>query len=212
MECLGWDEVYEEFENLIKFAARNVYLQQVVADYSIGADDLYQIGMCKLYDCWKRYVNVSMEEFKAVFSVSLFRAVRQSVIQENKTKVLNVTLDHEEYDEGASFGSYEINYEDDIMFKQYIEELREEVKSPIAIAILSELIDPSPRTIFNAWADKARRRKVKSQGKTANIPENAGVKMKHIRDSLGITQKQFDVSIKEIRNAFQYRVLGGVYH
>jgi hypothetical protein len=201
---LTWEEVQLKFENLVKFAAKNTYSQNLDADVSVGADDLYQIGMLKLFDCWRRYKHLPMEEFKAIFSKSLFRTVRRNCKNSNTTDIETAMLTAE------ATPSYTID-EDNLSGE--LELLRSSLKNDIAVAILSELIDPSPKTIYNVWADRARKMCVKGQGKSVNVPKNNDVKMKHIKDSLEITQKQFDIAIKEIREVARVVMgdeLGGV--
>lgn len=186
---LTWEEVQTQFENLVKFAAKNVYTTTINVDNSVSAEDLYQIGMMKLYDCWVRYNHLPMEEFKYVFNKTLFRAVRRGAKTSN-TIDLELAIENE---------SVEEDYEEKLELQECLEELKKTLDSPIAIAILQELISPSPRTLWEVWADKARKENLKRQGKNVNIPKNNDVKMKHIRLSLGITQKQFDIGILEIR-------------
>jgi len=188
---LKWEEVLENFENLVKFAARKTYTESIV-DSAVSAQDLYQIGMIKLYECWMKYSNLSMEEFKAVFSTTLFRSVRRGA----KSKT---TLDLEEALVGEE--GHEDDYIENLMFKESLDKLKSELDSPIAIAILQEMIEPSPRTIWEVWADGARKRQLKEeQKKNVNLLKNNEVKMKHIRSALQITQKQFDLGILEIRS------------
>ncbi len=188
---LKWEEVFENFENLVKFAAGKTYRESLV-DNAVSAQDLYQIGMIKLYECWLKYANLPLEEFKAVFSAALFRSVRRGA----KSKI---TLDLEEALVGEE--GHEDGYIDSLMFRESLLKLKDELESPIAIAILQELIEPSPRTIWEVWADGARKRQLKeNQNKNVNLLKNNEVKMKHIRSALQITQKQFDVGILEIRS------------
>lgn len=188
---LTWEDVLEKFENLVKYAARNVYVSHARVDNAVGADDLYQIGMIKLYECWEKYSHLSMDEFKAVFSTALFRAVKRGAKP-------NLNLNLEEAlvsDEGQ-----EDEYISRLQFEEGLSQLQGQLQSPIAVAILQELIEPSPRTIWEVWADSARKYQLKvNQNKNVNLAKNIEVKMKHIRNSLQITQKQFDLGISEIR-------------
>lgn len=196
---LTWEEVQTQFENLVKFAAKNVYTTTINVDNSVSAEDLFQIGMLKLYDCWTRYNHLTMEEFKYVFNKTLFRAVRRGAKTSNAID-LELAVQNE---------SVEPDYDEKLELSEGLEELKKSLESPIAIAILQELIEPSPRTLWEVWADKARKENLKRQGKNVNIPKNNDVKMKHIRLALGITQKQFDIGILEIRQ--KARIAFGVY-
>lgn len=190
-DMLTWEEVREHFENLVKYAAGNTYRMRSSVDNAIGADDLYQIGMLKLYECWEKYAHLPIDEFKAIFTTSLFRAVKRGA-KIGETLDLDETLVGEE--------GYEDDYIDKLHFRDSLQQLKKNLDSPIALAILSELIEPSPRTIWEVWADSARKRQLKeNQKKNVNLSKSAEVKMKHIRNALDITQKQFDIGISEIR-------------
>lgn len=187
--ALTWNDVLEQFENLVKFASKNVYLTRSSVDTAVSVEDLFQIGMVKLYDCWERYNHLSMEEFKFVFSKTLFRAIRRGA-KPSQTIDVELAVEQESVTE---------SYEESLDFQECLKHLKSTLDSPIAIAILQELIEPSPRTLWEVWADKARKEKLKSQGKNVNLPKTNEVRMKHIRMALEITQKQFDIGIAEIR-------------
>lgn len=188
---LEWEEVRLRFENLVKYAAGNTFRTRSYIDNAIGADDLFQVGMLKLYECWEKYSHLPMEEFKAIFTTSLFRAVKRGA-------KMSTTLDLEESLVGED--SYVEDYIDKLYFKDCLEELKHSLDSPIAVAILQELIEPSPRTIWEVWADSARKEQLKiHQKKNVNLSKTTEVKMKHIRNALDITQKQLDTGLAEIR-------------
>jgi hypothetical protein len=192
MAMLTWEEVLKNFENLVKYAAGTTYREKSRVDNAVGADDLYQVGMITLYKCFNKYAHLPLEEFKAIFSTALFRAVRRGAKN-------GLTLDLEEALVGEE--GHEDDYIDKLQFKEGLEQLKSSLQSPIALAILQELIEPSPRTIWEVWADGARKRQLKhNQDKNVNLSKHAEVKMKHIKNALQITQKQFDLGIKEIRN------------
>src|SRR5690242_15239407 len=94
MLLLSWEEVTIQYENLVKFAAKNSYMSRHSVDNAIGTDDLYQIGMQKLFECWSRYNHLPMDEFKYVFSTTLFRATRRE-LKPLRTVELNPTVDYE---------------------------------------------------------------------------------------------------------------------
>lgn len=187
---LTWDEVKDKFENLVKFAAKNTYLSRNHVDNAVSVEDLYQIGMTKLYDCWVRYNNLSIDEFKQVFTTTLFRAVRRGAKPVITLDLETAITEAENHTEETLETMY---------FREGFKQLQEMLTSPIAVAILQELIEPSPRTLWEVWADKARKEMLKAQGKSVNMPQSHEVRMKHIRNALGITQKQFDIGIAEIR-------------
>jgi len=188
---LTWEEVVKDFENLVKYAAKNVYMSRSHIDNCVGADDLYQIGMLKLYECFEKYNHLPKEEFKAIFSKALFRAVKRGA-------KMSETLDLEEALVGEE--GYEDDYIESLAYKQGLSQLKDMLQSPIAVAILQELIEPSPRTLWEVWADRARKNMLKTNlNKNINLSKTTEVRMKHIKNALGITQKQFDIGISEIR-------------
>lgn len=188
---LTWEKVVKDFENLVKYAAGKTYREKTNVDNAVGADDLYQIGMLKLYECWEKYSYLPYNEFKAIFTTSLFRAVRRGA-------KYSETLDLEEALVGEE--GHEDAYINNLDFNEGIEYLKSQLKSPVAVAILQELIEPSPRTIWEVWADNARKKQLKiNQKKSVNLSKKNEVKMKHIRNALQLTQKQFDIGIAEIR-------------
>lgn len=194
---LTWEEVESQFVNLVKYAAKNTYQSQLDVDKSIGADDLFQIGMVKLFMCWKKYSHLPLAEFKAVFSTALFREVRDHCKSSYDTDLETAMIIVEAPSvEDAMQG-----------LTNEIEALKGSLNNDVAVAILSELVNPSPRTLWLGWAERARKSCVKSQGKKVNIPHDNNIKMRHIRDALEITQKQFDIAMREIREKAQ-QVLG----
>ncbi|MNV77081.1 hypothetical protein D3C71_1704760 [compost metagenome] len=53
--------------------------------------------------------------------------------------------------------------------------------------------------MLEVWADTKRKEQLKAQGKRVNVPKDNTVRMKHIVRSIGITDKQYDKAIIEIR-------------
>lgn len=194
---LTWDEVVAQFKNLIKFAAKQQIENGIVRDSMISAEDLYQDGMAKLYDCWRIWCvdpekNKDMEEFGPIFRKSLFRAVRKGT--SNKYKYIDL--------EDAANTLEDTNAEDIVerMYRENgIKHLMEMLTSDTAKQLLQEIIEPSTRTLYEVWADTQRKQMLKSQGKRVNIPKDNTVRMKHIQRSLGITTKQYDLAMSEIR-------------
>lgn len=192
---LTWDMVVKQFERLVKFAAKQ-YVQNNSADTMISAEDLYQEGMIKLYDCWMKWCmdkNKDMDEFGPIFRKSLFRQV--------KNKGGRVKFSFIDLEDAVS--NLEGDNGEDIVHSMYMQEgikhLRETLHSEEAKLIIDELVSPSPRTMYEAWADKCRKEMLKSQGKRVNVPKDMSIKMKHIKKALGITKKQYDNAMEEIK-------------
>lgn len=192
---LTWEQVVIQFQDLIKFAARQ-QVENNPSDNMITADDLYQEGMIKLYKCWVEWCvekGKDMDEFGPIFRTSLFRAVKRK----RGTQRNHIDL------EDAINSLKDDNTPEDAVEQMYrehgITHLREMLSGDVAKRLLDELINPSPRTLYEVWADIKRKEMLKSQGKRVNIPKDNRVRMKHIIRSLGITTKQYDLAIQEIR-------------
>lgn len=197
---LTWDDVLKQFENLIKFAAKQQVQKGAVSDNMSSAEDLYQEGMIKLYDCWKKWcvgLNKDMDEFGPIFRTSLFRDVRKHgrskfSFVDSEDAIINIE------------GSNGEDIVETMHREDGIEQLRKMLHSETARHLLEELIEPSPRTLYEVWADTQRRVMIKSQGKRVNIPKDNTVRMKHIQRALGITTKQYDNAMQEIRQLAPY--------
>ena len=191
---ITWEQAVAQFDNLIKFAASQ-QIQNNAVDSSVSAEDLYQEGMIKLYDCWVKWCverGKDMDEFGPIFRKSLFRRVKQCAGSRKSTM---------DIDDAAHF--IEDKTIDDPVERMYREDgldnLRNMLVGETAKLLLEELIQPSERTLFEVWADTQRKEMIKSQGHKANIPKDNTVRMKHIIRALGITTKQYDTAMAEIR-------------
>ena len=144
---LTWDTVLEKFHKLIRFAAR----QQVnshATENSVDAEDLYQEGLIKLYDCWQKWCvnpenNKDMDEFAPIFKVSLFRRMRQF------TSSKPVDIDLEGIEEWVGDSSVEDPVER-LYMEHGLSHLMDMLQSDTARSLLQELIEPSERTLFEA--------------------------------------------------------------
>jgi len=191
---ITWEQAVAQFENLIKFAARQ-QIENTRVDSSISYDDLCQEGMIKLYDCWQKWCverGKDMDEFGPIFRKSLFRRVKQCARSRKSTM---------DIDDAAHF--IEDKNTEDTVERMYREDglanLRAMLIGETSRLLLEELIQPSERTLFEVWADIQRKEMIKSQGHKANIPKDNTVRMKHIIRALGITTKQYDTAMAEIR-------------
>lgn len=204
---LTWDAVLEQFDNLIKFAAKQ-QVQNYHTDNMISVEDLYQEGIIKLYDCWQKWCvgqNKDMDEFGAIFRKSLFRAVKSKASTPTSNNAILIDLE-------STANMLQDESQEDVIERMYrengISHLSTMLSSDIAVRILGELAEPSPATLYEVWADIKRKEMRKSQGARVNVPKDTTVRMKHIIRALGITQKQYDVAIVEIRQkarlALQY--------
>lgn len=204
---LTWETVLDKFDNLIKYAAKQKATNRNL-DNMMSAEDLYQEGLIKLYDCWEIWClghNKDMKEFGAIFKVSLFRHVNG----EAGASVDNHTdVDSLQY-------LLEDPKQTDITTKLYIEHglsvLRDSLSSEIAKTILDELINPSDATLYQVHADIARKTFMKAQGRRVNIPSDTTVRMKHIQRAMGVSNSVYENAMREIRSLAP-QVLDEIYH
>jgi len=193
---LSWSEVMRQFENLVKFASKSVLEslrgQGIVTDGMISSEDLYQEGITCLWVCWSKYGIKDMEEFGRLFKKSLFRILKRRAVASH----IMVDLD-----EVLSDACYTPSVIENLYIKEGIKQLQDCLTAPISKSILQELISPSQRTVWEVWADKERKKTLKIQGKKVNVPNTSEIKIKHIRAALGITPKQMDLALLEMRQA-----------
>lgn len=190
---LTWEMVHDKYTNLIKYMAGN-YARNNSLDGMISAEDLYQEGVVKMYDCWVIWClgeNKDFDEFGPILKTSLQRCLYQTSKKRVKTTTSEEAL--------LLVKDDSIKDTTDVLYKQ--EGLRNlhDSLSPTAQELLKELISPSDKTLYEVWADIARKNMLKSQGKRVNIPKDNTVRMKHIIRAIGITGKQYDIALKEIR-------------
>lgn len=187
---LEWELVVDELGNLVKYASGVVYKNATVVDKAISPEDLYQVGMIKLYKCWQQYKTKSMFEFKKIFKTALFRSLKSEV-----AKPFYLELNEEITGED----SYEENFVEKLLVEEGIDKLKSAL-SPISKAILLEIVNPSPATLWVVWADEARKRHIRdTQDSKTRLPRSKEVRLKHIREALQLTQKQLDNGVTEIR-------------
>ena len=190
---LTWEEVYEKYNNLVKFMAGN-YARNNTLDGMISAEDLYQEGVVKMYSCWEIWClgeNKDHDEFAPILKTSVQRCLYQTSKKRVKTT-------------GSEDALYLVKDDTlpdttDEMYKAEGLEGLHNALTPTAQRLLEELMQPSERTLYEVWADIARKKMLKSQGKRVNIPKDNTVRMKHIVRAIGITGKQYDNALKEIR-------------
>lgn len=190
---LTWDCVVEKFQNLIRFAAKQ-QVRNYPTDTSVSVEDLEQEGMIKLYDCWMKWCvghNKDMDEFGPIFRTSLFRRVRQC----GGRRRVFVDLEDATIIEDEKV----VDVVEDMYMQAGLTYLKDILSTDTAKNLLNELIQPSEGTLFEAWADLKRKEMVKSQGHKVNVPKDFTVRMKHIMRALGITTKQYDTAMLEIR-------------
>lgn len=202
---LSWDVVLTQFDRLIKFASGQ-QVQKNYLDTMMCSEDLYQEGLIKLYDCWMKWcnnpdTNKDMDEFGAIFKKSLFRAVRKG--SGRKKDYTGAPVEFVDLEgsvlENLIMDETTEDAVERMAREKSIENLMEMLGSETSKKILAEIMEPSNNTLYEVWADVARKKMLKSQGKRVNVPKDNTVRMKHIIRSLGLTTKQYDISMSEIK-------------
>lgn len=203
---LSWEAVLKQFDNLIKFAANKAANNRNL-DKMMSKEDLYQEGLMKLYDCWEIWCvgkNKDMNEFGAIFKVSLFRHVNK--------EAGGSAINHTDV-EDVSFVLADSN-QADLATKLYLENgvqiIRESLSTKNARILFEELLEPSDATIYQVYADIARKKCLKAQGQRVHVPSDTTVRMKHIQRAMGISNVAYEKAIKEIR-AIAPEVLSEIY-
>ena len=193
---ITWEEAVKQFEPLVKFAAKQ-QVENYGSDTAVSAEDLYQEGMMKLYDCWLEWVvgkSKAMDEFGPIFRKSLFRAVRRK-----RGRALIYVDVSDAADRIVDTGRVPEDSVERLYQEEGVSTLYNSLDSDMARRLLLELIEPSSKTLYEALADRKRKEMLKSQGKRVNIPKDNTVRMKHIIRALHMTSKQYDACIAEIR-------------
>jgi hypothetical protein len=190
---ITWDAAVKQFKDLVHYMAWQRYRTGI--DKMLSPDDLFQEGMIKLYDCWTIWCmgkNKDMDEFGPIFRISLQREMKG--IDRKKLPTVDI-----EDTENSIADSKQIDVADKLYIKESLQILYNSLQNSNAKNLLRELVEPSDRTIFEVWADIKRKEMLKSQGKRVYLASDTTIRMKHIQRSLGITSKQYDEAMKEIR-------------
>lgn len=193
---VSWEQAFEQFHRLVHYAA-NTHKRDGIVDTAVCADDLYQEGIIKLYDCWREWCvdkGKDMDEFAPIFRTSLWRAVKRGGGRQNNYLDIDKATD-----KAIDTSSRPEDSIDRLDLEEKLTVLHQHL-SQNARLLLNEIMEPSIRTLFEALADFKRKEMIKSQGKRVNIPKDTSVKMKHIQKSLGFTGKQYDNAILELKN------------
>lgn len=189
---LSWEEIYDKFVNLIKYASGQVI--QNTNSGLISSEDLFQEGQLLLYECFMKYGNKSMEEFTYLFKASLWRKLRDVCNKESKWVLVDIE------------DAYDIGYTDEVVENMYENYLYQQVAeilkdSPIALTIFKEFVNPSLRTVWEAKMDVARKEMSKLQGKLKYSPNNVVINKTHIQKALEVSTRVFNENFNMVKDA-----------
>ena len=187
---LKWDDVYSSLVNYIKFASKQTF-QQNSSSAINSAEDLFQEGQLLLYHCFSLYNDRPAEEFNALFKASLWRKLREVC---NKKAFIQVNLED----------AYDLGYSQDVVEDLYNEYKLQQIaemleKSPIALTIFKEFINPSSRTLWEAEMDIARKMMLKEQDYKISIPRTVHIKGTYIQRALEIPKVKFNEQLKLVK-------------
>ena len=198
---LSWNQVYSKYENFVKYK-RTEFMKSNYGLTEQDSEDLIQEGLLILYNCYQKYKHLDEEQFHALVTTSIKNAMLAYVKKRNVVTEYDATLEDNEYKLGQEQEIKEYGLDADL-----VEDLRilsEHLKSPLAKAVLLEMINPSPRTRKIALADMYRRKFFKKlgkkiRGKSVSVPKTCEIKIRHIQQALGVSSKQIARAKKEIQ-------------
>lgn len=193
IERLPWDEVYEKFVSLIKFAAGSVYNQF----RTVEAEDLFQEGQLVLYRCWTLYGDKGWSEFSPIFKASLWRKLR-----EISGRKQHYTVDFDTLIEEGNEPGYDVDFDTDIDDEEKLTRLAESLRdNPVALTILREFLNPSERTLWEGKMEIARKEMLRSQNYNVMIPKTVSPSRKAIKRGMEISQLKFDKGFDALKAA-----------
>ena len=190
--ALEWDDVYAKYNNLIKFAAKQV-AEQNPDKPLVTAEDLYQEGLLLMWKCFDRYKHKPLDEFGYIFKASIWRLMRNLAAEADQGT--------DDIDEAIDIGVEDTTWEDmweDYRIKQVIELLE---GHPVAINILREFIAPSQDSWRECEQDADRKNMLKSLGKRVNVPSTLEVKGVHIQRALKLTKELYNQNMRLIQQS-----------
>lgn len=192
-ERLPWEEVYEKFISLIKYAAGSIYNQFKTVEF----EDLFQEGQLMLYRCWTLYGDKSWEEFTPIFKASLWRKLR-----ELSGRKRHYTVDLDSLTELGAEPGYETDYDANIDDEEKLTRLAESLRdNPVALTILREFLHPSERTIWETKMEIARKTTLRDQNYNVMVPTTLTPNKKLIRRGMEISQLKFDQGFNRLKAA-----------
>lgn len=195
VERLPWDEVYEKFVKLIRFAAKNVNN----TFHTEGVEDLFQEGQIVLYRCWLFYGDKDMSNFSTIFKAALWRKLR-----EISGKKRHFTVDFETMTEKGLEPGYEPDFESQIDDSLNLQKLADLLKDkPVAMTILKEFISPGERTLWESRMDFARKETLKNQNYSISLPSSVIPNRKTIRRGMEIGEVKFNQAFNELKTAMR---------
>lgn len=190
--ALEWDDVYNKYNNLVKFAAKQV-ADQNPDKPMVTAEDLYQEGLMLLWKCFDKYKYKPLEEFGYIFKASVWRLMRNQASEADQGT--------DDIDEAIDIGVSDSTWDDmweDYRIKQVIELLE---GHPVAIDILREFITPSQDCLRECEQDADRKDMLKKMGKRVNVPTTLEVKGIHIQRVLKLTKELYNQNMRLIQQS-----------
>lgn len=198
---LSWDQVYSKYENFVKYK-RTEFMKSNYGLTEQDSEDLIQEGLFVLYNCYQKYKHLDEGQFHALVMTSIKNAMLAYVKKRNVVTEYDATLEDNEYKLGQEQEIKEYGLDADLV--EDLKILSEHLKSPLAKAVLLEMINPSPRTRKIALADMYRRKFFKKlgkkiNGKTVAVPKSCEIKIRHIQRALNVSSKQIARAREEIQ-------------
>lgn len=206
---LTFEQITNEFSIVMNYETKK--FKRSVSQPFYDKDDFYQDGLIILYNCWNKYREKPINEFKIIFAVSLRRLLRYKLKKDHheQCKVMHyyniipkdlnsdITRDsaYEELQGDVDDNLNNILVEDEII------QLKMLLKNNyIALAILEELLNPSERTNWELKMDMERRKMLQNQGHTEiRLIASTDIRMHHIARALEISINDLNKGLRDIR-------------
>lgn len=189
---LNWDDVFAQYDNYVKFAAKQIS-EQNPGRMLTSAEDMYQDGLVLLWKCYEQYKYKPMSEFGYIFKASVWRLLRGIAAKiEPATDDLDTA-----FDVGVEDDTWDEMWEE-YRIKQVIELLE---GYPVAIQLLKEFISHSPGSLKECEQDMARKEMVKSLGKRVNVPTTLEIKGVHIQRALDLSKSIYNQNLRRLQQA-----------
>lgn len=188
---LNWEDQYKKLNNYIKYVAAAV--APGLKSSSLGADDLYQEGLILLYNCYEKYSAKPEPEFQSLFKSSLWRKLKGMCYKKKEF----VTVDVDEVFNLGTCETLDVLYE-----RNRVSEVKDLIrKSPDALRIFEQFLQPSKEVVFEAEMDFNRKEFLKLQGLKKSSPSEVRIKPEFIRRGLKMKVGQFKEAFKLLQEA-----------
>lgn len=188
-----WDLIHKKYVNYIKFASASTFRKYK----TVEPEDLFQEGQIIMYRCWLLYGAKPIEEFGAILKASIWRRMNEL---SKRRRVLTTDLETlgDKGQEPGYQDDWDTPMEEDGKLKQVAKLLEYD---PIALTILKEFVNPSPRTVWEAQMDMERKLTLRAQGYNIIVPPTVQPTKRIIQRAMELPQVLFNEHYKIMKKA-----------